>query len=94
MPVEMNPSSRTWTLSGGNTSYVLHRDEQDRLLHLYWGPRLGGDVLTYNPSDYSSCTLTVETLRFALQALLGFIFLSSFWYFYVVWCCIFIQYVV
>lgn len=39
-------------------------------------------------------TLTVETLRFALQALLGFIFLSSFWYFYVVWCCIFIQYVV
>ena len=54
MPVEMNPSSRTWTLSGGNTSYVLHRDEQDRLLHLYWGPRLGGDVLTYNPSDYSS----------------------------------------
>ena len=63
MPVEMNPSSRTWTLSGGNTSYVLG-------------------------------ILTVETLRFALQALLGFIFLSSFWYFYVVWCCIFIQYVV
>lgn len=54
MPIETNHSARTWTLSGGSTSYVLHQDEQDRLLHLYWGPRLGGNDLTYDPSDYNS----------------------------------------
>ena len=54
MPVEWNESARTWTLSGGNVSYVLHRDDQDRLLHLYWGPRLPADALRYEPSDYYS----------------------------------------
>ena len=54
MPVEMNGSANTWTLSGGNASYVLHRDEQDRLLLLYWGPRISGVTLTYDPSDYYS----------------------------------------
>ncbi len=54
MPVEFSPSSRTWTLSGGNVSYVLHRDNQDRLLHLYWGPRLPGDALVFNQEDYRS----------------------------------------
>ena len=54
MPVEWNESARTWTLSGGDVSYVLHRDEQDRLLHLYWGPRLPGDALRYEPWDYHS----------------------------------------
>jgi len=54
MPVEVNAAARTWTLSGGDTSYVLHVDEQDRLLHLYWGPRLPGDALRYSPADYYS----------------------------------------
>ena len=54
MPVEFNATNRTWTLSGGDTSYVLHRDEQGRLLHLYWGPRLPGDALRWDPSDYYS----------------------------------------
>lgn len=52
MPIEVNRSARTWTLSGGNTSYVLHVDQQDRLLHLYWGPRLPGDALSFDPADY------------------------------------------
>ena len=54
MPVEFSSSARTWTLSGGNTSYVLHQDEEDRLLNLYWGPRLPGNALHFDPSDYSS----------------------------------------
>ena len=35
MSVEWNISAQTWTLSGGNTSYVLHRDAESRLLNLY-----------------------------------------------------------
>ena len=54
MPVEFNPAARTWTLSGGDTSYVLHRDEQDRLLNLYWGRRIPADALCFDPADYSS----------------------------------------
>ena len=54
MPIETNHSARTWTLSGGSTSYVLHQDDQNRLLNLYWGHRLGGNDLTYDPSDYNS----------------------------------------
>ena len=54
MPVEFNSAARTWTLSGGDTSYVLHRDEQDRLLNLYWGRRLPADALFFDPADYSS----------------------------------------
>ena len=54
MPVEFNSAARTWTLSGGDTSYVLHRDEQDRLLNLYWGPRIPADALRFDPADYSS----------------------------------------
>ena len=54
MPVEINSAARTWTLSGGDTSYVLHRDEQDRLLNLYWGRRIPADALCFDPADYSS----------------------------------------
>ena len=54
MPVEVNSAARTWTLSGGRTSYVMHQDEQGRLLHLYWGPRLPGDALQFHPEDYRS----------------------------------------
>ena len=52
MPIETNPEASTWTLSGGNTSYVLHRDQENRLLHLYWGPRLPGNALRYDPAEY------------------------------------------
>ena len=54
MPVERNAAARTWTLSGGDVSYVLHQDEEARLLNLYWGPRLPGDALRYDPRDYFS----------------------------------------
>ena len=54
MPVEWNASARTWTLSGGNVSYVLHRDGEDRLLNLYWGPRLPSGAVSFDPSDYFS----------------------------------------
>ena len=54
MPVEFNSSARTWTLSGGNTSYVLYRDEEDRLLNLYWGQRIPAGALSFDPADYRS----------------------------------------
>ena len=54
MPIEVNAAARTWTLSGGNISYVIHQDEENRLLHLYWGPRLPGDALQFHPEDYRS----------------------------------------
>ena len=54
MPVEYNQQACTWTLSGGNASYVLHRDPENRLLHLYWGPRLPGNALSWQPEDYCS----------------------------------------
>ena len=54
MSVEWNISAQTWTLSGGNTSYVLHRDAENRLLNLYWGPRLPGDTVRFDPADYIS----------------------------------------
>jgi alpha-galactosidase len=54
MPVEFNSAARTWTLSGGNTSYVLYRDEEDRLLNLYWGQRIPADALSFDPADYRS----------------------------------------
>jgi len=54
MPVEWNASAQTWTLSGGNTGYVLHRDAENRLLNLYWGPCLPGDAVRFDPSDYTS----------------------------------------
>lgn len=54
MSIEYSDAARTWTLSGGGASYILHRDEQDRLLHLYWGPRLAPGILHWDPDDYYS----------------------------------------
>ena len=54
MPVIYDSSARTWTLSGGSVSYVLHRDEQDRLLCLYWGQRLPEPSLRWDPREYDS----------------------------------------
>ena len=54
MPVEMNSSAGTWTLSGGDVSYVIHHDAEGRLLHLYWGPRLPADAISFHPEDYQS----------------------------------------
>ena len=31
---------RTFTLSGGNVSYVLHIDDCGRVMNLYWGARV------------------------------------------------------
>ena len=72
MPVERNADARTWTLSGGDVSYVLHQDEQDRLLNLYWGPRLPGDALRFDPGDYfsfASFDLPVSVLPLELGSL-------------------------
>ncbi len=52
MPVETSSENRTWSLSGGNVSYVLHQDDQDRLLNLYWGPRLPAGSVCFHPEDY------------------------------------------
>lgn len=54
MPVEFCTESRTWTLSGGDTSYVLHQDDEGRLLHLYWGSRLSAGAVRFDPGDYIS----------------------------------------
>ena len=54
MPVEFCAETRTWTLSGGDTGYVLHRDAEDRLLSLYWGPRLSAGAVRFDPADYVS----------------------------------------
>ncbi len=40
MPVYVDAERRIYQLNGGNVSYVLYRDLDDRLLNLYWGPRV------------------------------------------------------
>lgn len=35
-----DPAHRLWVLSGPASAYVLHLDEEDRLLGLHWGPGL------------------------------------------------------
>ena len=45
---------RTFFLSGGNVTYVLHRDPEDHLLCLYWGARIPDHSLAYCPEDFTS----------------------------------------
>ena len=54
MPVHISTDACTWTLSGGNISYILHKDTENRLLHLYWGPRVPDGSVHWNPEDYLS----------------------------------------
>ncbi|MER6461332.1 alpha-galactosidase [Streptomyces sp. NPDC001228] len=39
--VDIADDGRTWLLSGPGSSYALHLTEDDELLHLHWGPRIG-----------------------------------------------------
>ncbi len=40
MPVCYHSKNRTFELSGGNVSYVLHVDEDGILMNHYWGRRV------------------------------------------------------
>ena len=69
MPIHISSDQRTFCLSGGNTTFVLHRDADDRLLCPYWGPRLADGSFTWYPEDYWSFPafdLTVSKLPFDL----------------------------
>ena len=54
MPIHLSSDQRTFCLSGGSVTYILHIDEDNRLLCPYWGPRLPDDAFSYNPKDYFS----------------------------------------
>ena len=52
MSVFVSGEHRSFYLSGGNTSYVLHIDDDGRLVNLHWGARVADGSLTYRPGDY------------------------------------------
>ncbi|MPY56729.1 alpha-galactosidase [Streptomyces spongiae] len=50
--LEIGGDGRTWLLSGPTSSYALSLTEDDTLLHLHWGPRIGladAEVLADRP---------------------------------------------
>ena len=54
MSVFVSSDRRTFYLSGGKTTYILHIDADSRLLCPYWGPRIRDDAFAYDPKDYFS----------------------------------------
>ncbi len=52
MSIAVSADHKTFYLSGGNTSYVLHIDDDGRLVNLHWGSRVADGSLSYCPSDY------------------------------------------
>ncbi len=54
MSVCISNDQKTVYLSGGNVSYVLFRDSDDRLLNVYWGPALPVDSFRFDFRDYHS----------------------------------------
>ena len=54
MSIVYTSESRTFTLSGGNTSYVLHIDDMGNLLGIYWGSRIPDGALKHDPAPYFS----------------------------------------
>lgn len=40
MSIFYDANQRTFTLSGGDVSYVLHIDDCGRVMNLYWGSRV------------------------------------------------------
>ncbi len=52
MSISVSADQKTIYLSGGNTSYVLHIDDDRRLVNLHWGARIEDGSLSYSPSDY------------------------------------------
>ncbi len=54
MPIFISRDRKTFCLSGGNTTYILHVDPSGRLLCPYWGIRLPDESYAFNPDDYFS----------------------------------------
>ena len=52
MSVFFDDATRTFTLSGGSVSYVMHLDADSRLLHLHWGPAVPPGALRFDPEAY------------------------------------------
>ena len=69
MSVRLDTENRFAYLSGGDVSYVLYRDAENRLLNLYWGPRVPDFSLCFDPSDYmpgASFDLPVSLLPYEI----------------------------
>ena len=69
MPIQYHASTKTWTLSGGHTSYVLHCDSEGRLMNLYWGSKIPAGAISFHPEDYApvaSFDLPASILPFEL----------------------------
>ena len=65
MSVFFDSTHRCFYLSGGNTSYILHMDNNGRLLNLHWGARVPDASLTPDLSgypDFASFDPTESTL--------------------------------
>ena len=54
MSVFVSSDRRTFYLSGGGATYVLHINDDGRLLCPYWGPRIPDGSFAYDPEDYHS----------------------------------------
>ena len=52
MSIFYDANQRTFTLSGGDVSYVLHIDDCGRVMNLYWGSRLPDGDLGYLMTGY------------------------------------------
>ena len=52
MAIAYGASDRTFYLSGGDVSYVLHVDENGSLMNLYWGERIADGSLRPSLGDY------------------------------------------
>ncbi|MBR0514154.1 MAG: alpha-galactosidase [Clostridia bacterium] len=67
MSIFISSDRHTFYLSGGNTTYLLHIDEENRLLCPYWGVRLPDGSFSYDSRDYfsfASFDLPVSRLPF------------------------------
>ncbi len=54
MSIFYDSAKRTFTLSGGNVSYVLHIDDCGRVMNLYWGARVPDGAIDAQLQNYRS----------------------------------------
>ena len=54
MSIFYDSARRTFTLSGGNVSYVLHIDDCGRVMNLYWGARVPDGAIDAQLENYRS----------------------------------------
>ena len=52
MSIAYDSGKKTFTLTGGNVSYVLHIDENGRLMNLYWGEKVPAGSIAFYPEYY------------------------------------------